>query len=209
MPYIKEPLSLLAECAMTDMRTDTESLYTESQIKTAYNSVDEIVNEDFKWGADTVPVMTFKDGTMLTEMNYLAPYMRDNEITSVEEALNDVATANRLQPKQVGLLVESQECVDSMIDQAIAKGGKQKTKTFDKLFKGQSLIDKLKKKGYPVKKKKSSTGFIAKRGKKGIRETDDTSAMDGADGENSGTETENTKVCPKCGKAKCECGKQK
>ena len=151
MSFIKDPLVLLAECAAADLDTNTELSITESSLLRAYDSIEECTDE-VQIGAKMVPVIKV-DGVFVTEMNWLAPYMNANGITSIMEALNDIAMSNGLPEKSVGLLVESKDTVSGIISKVVV--GAKKQKTMDKLGKNQSLLDKLKKAGYPVKRKKN------------------------------------------------------
>ena len=103
--------------------------------------------------------------------------MTSNGITSVAEALNNVAQVNGLQEKAVGLLIESDDQVKSMINKAAKKGSKAKERALDKVKKATKLPEKLKKEGFSVKKKKS------------VKEND----VDQTDDDNSSKEECNTK----------------
>ena len=140
--FIKDPYSLLAEAAELDLSINTAAALTESQVNTIMESFDE-VDEDVVYTAEMVSVIKVGDD-YLTEMNTLYPYMKSNNITSVAEALNNVAAVNGLQEKAVGLLIESDDRTAEMIQEACKKGGKAKEKA----------LDKIKKAGFPVKKKK-------------------------------------------------------
>ena len=151
--FIKDPYSLLAEAASMDLSVNTSVALTESQVNTIMESFDE-VSEDVVYTAEMVSVIKVGDD-YLTEMNTLYPYMKSNNITSVAEALNNVAAVNGLQEKAVGLLIESDDRTAEMIQEACKKGGKAKEKALDKIKKATKIPAKLKKEGFPVKKKKS------------------------------------------------------
>ena len=150
--FIKDPYSLLAEAAELDLSINTAAALTESQDNTIMESFDE-VDEDVVYTAEMVSVIKVGDD-YLTEMNTLYPYMKSNNITSVAEALNNVAAVNGLQEKAVGLLIESDDRTAEMIQEACKKGGKAKEKALDKIKKATKIPAKLKKEGFPVKKKK-------------------------------------------------------
>ena len=150
--FIRDTYSLLAEAAAMDLETNTSSALTESQIDSIIESIEE-VSEDIVYTAEMVSVIKVGDD-YLTEMNALYPYMTSNGITSVAEALNNVAKVNGLQEKAVGLLIESDKQVKDMINKAAEKGSKAKEKALDKVKKATKLPEKLKKQGFPVKKKK-------------------------------------------------------
>lgn len=151
--FFSDNVSLLAECAANDLSANTEMAVSESQVISAYSTIEE-ASEEISYGPEMVPVIKVGND-FLTEMQFLAPYIQNNGITSVAEALDNIAEANNLPEKSVGLLVESQGCVCDMIDQAIAKSTGAGKKMVEKVKKGESLIEKLKNKGYKVKKKKS------------------------------------------------------
>lgn len=153
--FIKDPYSLLAEAASMDLSVNTSVALTESQVNTIMESFDE-VSEDVVYTAEMVSVVKV-GGDYLVEMNALYPYMKSNNITSVAEALNNVAAVNGLQEKAVGLLIESDDRTAEMIQEACKKGGKAKEKALDKIKKATKIPAKLKKEGFPVKKKKSKT----------------------------------------------------
>ena len=151
--FIKDPYSLLAEAASMDLSVNTSVALTESQVNTIMESFDE-VSEDVVYTAEMVSVVQV-GGDYLVEMNALYPYMQSNNITSVAEALNNVAKVNGLQEKSVGLLIESDDKTKSLIEAANKKCGKAKEKALDKIKKATKIPAKLKKEGFPVKKKKS------------------------------------------------------
>lgn len=151
--FIKDPYSLLVEAAENDLSINTATALTESQVNTIMESFDE-VSEDVVYTAEMVSVVKIGDD-YLTEMNALYPYMQTNGITSVAEALNNVAKVNGLQEKAVGLLIESDDKTNSMIEEACKKGPKAKEKALDKIKKATKIPAKLKKEGFPVKKKKA------------------------------------------------------
>ena len=151
--FIKDPYSLLVEAAENDLSVNTSMALTESQVNSIMESFDE-VSEDVVYTAEMVSVIKVGDD-YLTEMNALYPYMKSNGITSVAEALNNVAAVNGLQEKAVGLLIESDERTSEMLDEACKKGSKAKEKALDKIKKATKIPAKLKKEGFPVKKKKA------------------------------------------------------
>ena len=177
--FIKDPYNLLAEAASMDLENDTSMALTESQVNSVLESIDE-VDEDIVYTAEMVSVIRVGND-YLTEMNSLYPYMQSNDITSVAEALNNVAKVNGLQEKAVGLLIESDAKVKNMVDEAAKKGTSAKKKALDKVKKATKLPAKLKKEGFPVKKKKSKTAkdeACAKEGcKTAVDEAEDPDAQ--------------------------------
>ena len=142
MPYIKDTLSILAECATADVGTSKRSIVEESAIRSDYNAIEEAA-EPVVITAEMVTVVKVGNDYM-TEMNCLVPYMKTFGVTSVEEALNNVAVANGLPERSVGLLVESKAAGNSKAKDACLK----------KVSKATDLVNKLKSKGIPVKAKK-------------------------------------------------------
>ena len=141
--FIKDPYSLLVEAAENDLSVNTSMALTESQVNSIMESFDE-VSEDVVYTAEMVSVIKVGDD-YLTEMNALYPYMKSNGITSVAEALNNVAAVNGLQEKAVGLLIESDERTSEMLAEACKKGSKAKEKALDKIKKATKIPAKLKK----------------------------------------------------------------
>jgi hypothetical protein len=150
--FIKDPLTLLAECATSDLVSSTELSVEEASIINRYNSIEE-ASRIIRYDADVVPVVNI-DGQYYTEMNWLSAYMNSNEIKSITEALDNVAESNKLPAHSVGLLIESSDGVAAIINKAIT--GAKKNKALGKVAKSETLAEKLKKNGYPIKRKKSS-----------------------------------------------------
>lgn len=186
--FFKDPITLLAECAEADLNYNLETTIEESKIISAYDKIEEL-EEEVNYAAEFVPVMKIADN-YYTEMQYLAPYMQNNDIRNVAEALNNIAEANNLAPKEVGLIVESQDCVTDKINEAL---GKKNTKFLGKVKKGEDLVSKLKSNGFKVKKKKSSkkeSGLLEAKNKKKNKKA--------------------VKYCPECGLPinECKCSKK-
>lgn len=153
MPYIKDSFSILAECAAIDL-PDTGRIVRESEVRSDYEDIEE-ASIDCVVCAEMVPVIQIENG-YYTEAQLLAPFMRDAGIRSMTEALDCIAEANGLPAKSVGLLMESEYTVTSMIEKACQKGSnKIKDAVMDKVNKATGLAKDLKSKGYPVKRKKN------------------------------------------------------
>lgn len=151
MPFIKNPYNILIEAAGSDLTANTEGLLTEQSILSRMDAIEE-VSESFTHSAESVPV--FKNGNdLLVEMTGIAGFMQDAGIYNIEEALDAVAAANDLPAKSVGLLVESDGYVQAMLEKAAKKGKSAKNKTLEKINVAGKIADKLKDKGYTVKKK--------------------------------------------------------
>lgn len=163
MPFVKDSLSLLIEASSNDLLTNTSEAITEGAVRAGYASIEEAVVVPYD--PQVVPVINI-EGHYYTEMNFLHPYMKSNGIKSIAEALNNVATANGLPEKAVGLLIESETSVDDSITQAIESGNqKKKDSVFSKVDKAVGISKKLKKAGFDVKKKKSAKeGCCSKEG---------------------------------------------
>lgn len=155
MPYIKNTFSILAECAATDL-PDTERVLRESEIRSAYNSIQE-AEEEYYASANMVPVVKIADN-YYTEAQFMAPFMRDAGIKSISEALNAIAEANGLPAKGVGLLIESECAVSNLIEKCCQKecGGEMKDRVFDRVGNAIDLAECLQNEGYAVRRKKAS-----------------------------------------------------
>lgn len=155
---VDNPFKLLSEAAIGDIQANTEGAITESQIMARLNSIEEVAG-DVNITAEMVPVISVAED-YLVEMNSIAGYMQSNEITTIAEALDNVAYVNGLDKFDVGLLIESDDYIKTMIEKADEKckkdgDKKAKNKILDKIKKSTDVTEKLKKAGYKVKKKKS------------------------------------------------------
>ena len=151
MPYIKDSFSILAECAAIDL-PDTKRVVRESEVRSGYNTIEE-ASGNYAVTASMVPVVQIGE-EYYTEAQLLAPFMRDAEIKSMGDALDAVAEANNLPAKAVGLLIESEDAVSSMIEKACKKeSSKIKDAVMDKVNKATDLANDLKEKGFNVKRK--------------------------------------------------------
>ena len=171
---IKSNLLLLAEAATADMKIHTKNTYALDSVREAYAKIPESPEMVVTEAADVVITET-AENEFFVEMSNLAPFMMDSGITNIAEALDMVAAANGLEPKALGLCIESQVSVDAMLEAAKKKS--EATKSDKPLKSAMAKVDKnnkaaasLMKKGYKVVKKSNSS-----------------------------------KVCPKCGKANCKC----
>lgn len=159
MPYIKDSFSILAECAAIDL-PDTQRVVRESEVREGYNDIEEAAG-NYAISAEMVPVVQIEN-EFYTEAQLLAPFMRDAGIKSIAEALDAVAEANKLEPKAVGLLIESECAVSSMIEKACKKeSSKIKDAVMDKVNKATDLAKDLKSKGFKVKRKANKVNEAA------------------------------------------------
>ena len=110
--FIRNPYDLLLEAAGDDLTANTEGCITENAIHESLNSIEE-VDEDIVIAPNMVPVIRVSE-SYLVEMQAIASFMKSNGITSTEKALDAVAEANNLMPKEVGLLIESDDYVDNI-----------------------------------------------------------------------------------------------
>ena len=171
---IKSNLQLLAEAAATDMKIHTKNTYALDSVCEAYSKIPESPEMVVTEAADVVITETV-DNEFFVEMTNLAPFMIDAGITNIAEALDMVAAANGLEPKALGLCIESQASVDAMLEAAKKKAKETKNDkplkaAIAKVDKNNKAAASLMKKGYKVVKKSNAS-----------------------------------KVCPKCGKANCKC----
>jgi len=173
---IKTNIQLLSEAAAIDNELKTDANYTLDTVKEAYKVIPEVPEAIVTEAADVV-VTQLSNGDYYCEMVNLAPFMIDAGINNIAEALDLVASAYNLPEKSVGLVIESQERIDSMLEAARKSSQEKKNpkimkKAADKVNKNNAVAAKLMKQGYKVAKKNASS-----------------------------------KVCPKCGKVstKCKC----
>ena len=151
---IDNPFNLLLEAAQDDIVQNTEGNLLESDIIKRFDSIQEC-SKSIIIAPEAVPVYNV-DESYVVEMNALAGFMKSQNIGSVTEALDAIASANALQPFSVGLLVESNLEVAAMLEKANArKDKKSKNAVLGKIKKSTDIADKLKKGGYPVLKKKT------------------------------------------------------
>ena len=125
--------------------------------------------------ASDVIVTATSDGNYYVEMVNLAPFMLDSGIKSVATALDKVAESYGLPDRSVGLVVESQSFVDYTLESARAKA--ESTGNTKILENALSKVNK-------------NNAIIAKLMSEGYEVV---------------KKTDNAKVCPDCGKAKCKC----
>ena len=173
---LKSNLQLLAEAAAGDIQVRTEANQTFEMIREAYSRIPEAPEIVVTEASDVVITETFEN-EYYVEMVNLAPFMLDSGIRDIAEALDMVAAANGIAPKQLGLCIESQTTIDAYLEAARKKtkqtgDPKHLKKAAAKVDKNNKIAANLMKKGYKVVRKKSVS-----------------------------------KVCPKCGKAvgKCKC----
>lgn len=114
----------------------------------AYNNIKEMP-EVIRTTASMVPVIE-SQGNYVVETNYLIPFMRENGIETVEEALDMVAEANGLEPKHVGLVVAAQDGINSLSESEVSEAVEAKLEGFLR------MADRLLENGYPVFKKISA-----------------------------------------------------
>lgn len=176
---LKSSMQLIAEAATADMNIRTEATRTFDMIREAYNRIPEAPEAVVTEAADVLITETFEH-EYFVEMVNLAPFMLDSGIRDIAEALDMVAVANGIEPKALGLCIESQATIDAYLEAAKKKtketgDPKHLKKAADKVDKNNKVANNLMKKGYKVVRKKAES-----------------------------------KVCPKCGKvvSKCKCKEQ-
>ena len=172
---IKTNMALLAEAAAIDANLNIVNEANVDAVRESYNSIPECVGITVTEAADVV--VTPVAGDYFVEMTNLAPFLLDSGIRSVSKALDMVAEANGLEPKSVGLIIDSQDTVSRMLYESTAKAkrtgnDKIRENAISKVSKNIAIAKRLMSEGYKVAKKRSDA-----------------------------------KVCSKCGKAKgkCEC----
>lgn len=173
---LKSNLQLIAEAAAVDNSLNIQANYDYDIVKETYSIIPEI-NESIVTEATDVVVTKTSTNDYFVEMVNLAPFMVDSGINNIAEALDVITAAYNLPPKSIGLVIESQARIDSILEAARKKAKDKKDpkilkRAIDKVNKNNAVAKKLMDNGYKVVKKNSSS-----------------------------------KVCPKCGKVagKCEC----
>ena len=170
---IKSNLSILAEAAALDTQLNVVNEANVDLVRESYESIPECEGITVTEAADVVVTPVGDD--YYVEMVNLAPFLLDSGIRSIAKALDMVAEANQLEPKSVGLIIESQESVSKMLADSSARAtkignDKIRENAMTKVSKNIAIAKKLMSEGYKVAKKRSDA-----------------------------------KVCENCGKAKCEC----
>jgi len=151
-----KPINIMLEAAGADLSCNTQRIYTEGEMLKKYSSLETF---DYNISENAIPIYQDKtDGGYFVELANVYPYMEYNGISTVYEALNNIAYAHGLNENQIGLLVESEGCVSCMINNAIKesnKSGNDKAREAanKKVGKVTKLIDDLIDKGVKVKKK--------------------------------------------------------
>lgn len=154
---IKSNIQLLSEAAAADLKLNTEAIVGYDAVREAYSAIPEAPEPVVTEASDVLITKTAND-EYYVEMLNLAPFMMDTGITDISEALDLVAAANGLQPRQVGLCIESQARVDAVLEAARKKSKETKDpkplkKAVEKIDKNNAVAAKLMKKGYKVVKK--------------------------------------------------------
>lgn len=109
------------------------------------------------------------------EMSNLAPFMMDSGIRSISAALNFVAEANGLMPGDVGLIVESHQAVHDTLEAAAKRANANNNPRIL-----ESALAKVAR-NVAVVRKLVEAGYDVK------------------------AKSKDSKVCPNCGKATCNC----
>ena len=147
--FFKDTVTLLSEAAALDIKADTEAKMNRDEIAMACKEMAEVSTFNT---AESVLVYDTGVG-YYTEMSHLSGFMKDNDIKSVSEALDLVAEANGLEPKEVGLVIESNEILSLLEKAENAKTDKAKAAATNKANKAIKVVKSLEKKGYKVAKK--------------------------------------------------------
>ena len=176
---IKSNFAILTEMASIDNSINTRSKVELDAVKEAYETIPTAESYVVTEAADVI--VNNINGSYYVEMVNLSPFMQDAGLTSIAKALDLVAEANNMEPKSIGLVVESQGMINAILANADAKSkstGNHKIRenAITKVQKDVAIVNKLLNEGYKVAKK--------------------------------GDKDKGNKVCKNCGKAecKCECG---
>ena len=166
---IKSSLQIISEMAAADSSLNIETNYTYDTVRETYNLIPE-ADEPMVTEAADVIINRTRNGEYFVEMNNLVSFMFDSGIKEISEALDLVAVSNGLRPRQVGLCIESQQRIDSVLE-AAKKQSKAKNdprimkRAADKVNKNNAVAAKLLNKGYKVVKKNKRSVVCPKCGK--------------------------------------------
>lgn len=159
----KNALTIISEAAGSDeYNTDDVSFELddefENDIEADYTDFDELEDdENIEYTAEMVNIIKTKRGRLVMEFDMLAKYMNSANITDIEEAMQNVCEANGADYDNTYLVLESQEDMMSIVQEAKSKLNKKaKVKIFTKLRDSSNFLKTVKNKGIKVVKKKSN-----------------------------------------------------
>lgn len=165
--FAKNPYELIIESCSTECGT-CDDMYeddVEDELEDEMDDIEEL-EESIRYTAEMVPVIeheTYTGTNYLVEMDMLAKFMTGAGVTDVPKALDMIAECNGLERKYMALLIESDDVVAELIEEAKnEKRAKGKSKKLGVLDADKKLLKGLKLKGIKVVKKKGNG-----KGKKG------------------------------------------
>ena len=225
---LKSNLQLMSEAAISDIQAATSMNLELDTVREAFELIPEAPEPVVTEAADVL-VTQMSTGEYYVEFANLAPFMNDAGITNIAEALDLVAEVYGLPKKSIGLIVESAEKVDTILETAKSKAkktGNQKVakNAVVKVDKTNKVAKSLMENGYKVARKSKDSAVCSKCGKviskctckddagkkvKKIREA--TEPAGGNDPHDPGTDSSVTKTIDKAianqgTQSKTECG---
>lgn len=157
----KNTIDILSEAACTDdcmTNTDDPNLDDEysEEILSEYDDYDEL-DDDTNCTDEMVNVLADeKNNRYLIEYDNLAKFMESAGITDPKEAMERVCECNSINFADTYLVLESQQSMAEMIDEAKAKlSDKAKKRVSNKLKSSAKFLKDVKNKGIKVLKKKN------------------------------------------------------
>ena len=156
---LRSNLSLLSEAASFDTKARTSETLRYDAIKEAYENLPEVYEACVTEAADVIVTRTSL-GEYYVEMMNLAPFMRDSDIHSISRALELVEEANNIPYRGLTLVVESQDNVDAMLENASKRTQQTGNRRYlenalNKLNDNNAIITRLLTEGRKVAKKGS------------------------------------------------------
>lgn len=156
----KEPYAILCESAKCECdEEDLEDLElddAEDELTGEMDPVD-VVDDDIIYSEEMIPVIRIGENYVV-EFDMLAKYIDSHPNVEISEALDLIATheSNMLTPGSIGILVESDDYADQLIQEAkAAKRTASSKKKIKKVKDTASFLKNIKNKGIKVFKKKS------------------------------------------------------
>lgn len=161
MPDIyKDPYKILCESSKCECdEEDLEDLALDDAEEELTGEMDPVdaVDDDIVYGEAMIPVIRIGDDYVV-ESDMLAKYIDSHPDVEISEALNRIATheSNMLTAGSIGILIESDDYTDHLIQEAkAAKRTNSSKKKIKKIKDTASFLKDIKNKGIKVFKKKS------------------------------------------------------
>lgn len=160
MSLYKNSLELMSEACKTECGTDddVESLTlddTKADVDDMLGDADEVDDDELGYTEEAVNLFNSpRLNCVLVEMDNLAKYMITNKITDISEALTNVAEHYEIDPATLAVVVESDEYISELIEEARSVKKEFKSKTAQDAKSMPAVLKMLKVKGIRVVKRK-------------------------------------------------------